>query len=308
MTETDSPSTGPRDMRLRYAGRCPGCATELPRGTRALYDPGTKTVSCLACAFSDTEGPGHQTDNRPSGSTAEVEQEQPTDPDPVLEEEPATGDTSPGVAGSSARREHERRVAAREERIRSKHPRLGGLILAVSDDPQSTKAWATGAVGEERLGRRLDATAGPLVKVLHDRGIPGSRANLDHLVVCPTGVFVVDAKRYQGRPHRVVEGRLFTPRTEKLLVGRRDCTKLVDAGLKQADLVRAALADDTIQVRSVLCFVEADWPLLGGDFVVRGVTVTWPKKLVATITRPGALPEEQVISLHQRLASAFPPA
>lgn len=211
------------------------------------------------------------------------------------------------MAGSSARREHERRVAKREQRIRSKHPRLGGLILALSDEPQSTKAWATGAVGEERLGRRLDATAGPLVRVLHDRGIRRSRANLDHLVVCANGVFVVDAKRYQGRPHHViVEGGFFTPRVDKLLVGRRDCTKLVDAGLKQADLVRGALADDTVEVRSVLCFVEADWPLLGGDFVIRGVMVTWPKKLAATIARPGPLTEEQITDAQQRLATAFP--
>ena len=28
------------------------------------------------------------------------------------------------------------------------HPRLGGLILAVSDEPQSTKAWATRAQSE----------------------------------------------------------------------------------------------------------------------------------------------------------------
>ncbi|OLT16276.1 hypothetical protein BJF80_06705 [Serinicoccus sp. CUA-874] len=156
------------------------------------------------------------------------------------------------MAGSSARREHERRVAQREERVRSRHPRLGGLLLAISEEPQSTKAWATGAVGEERLGRRLDATAGPLVRVLHDRGIPRSRANLDHLVVCSSGVFVVDAKRYRGRPHHVVEGGFFTPRVDKLLVGRRDCTRLVDAGLKQADLVRRALADHRGAQRAVL--------------------------------------------------------
>lgn len=196
-------------MRLRYAGRCRECTTELPRGTRAFYEPRTKTVSCLDCAVSDTERSGRHDDNRTSGSTRTGEQEQQRDRDPVVvEEEPATVDTSTGVAGSSARREHERRVAKREERIRKKHPRLGGLILAVSDDPQTTRAWATGAVGEERLGRRLDAAAGPLVRVLHDRGIPGSRANLDHLVVCPTGLFVVDAKRYKGRPHRIVEGGL----------------------------------------------------------------------------------------------------
>lgn len=270
MTEPTPPSPSPREMRLRYAGRCCECTAELPRGTRALYDPGTKTVRCLTCEDRVTRDPelgGEQ--------SAAV---QPPVPDPVAD------DSSPGVAGASARREHERRVARREERIRSKHPRLGGLILALSDDPQSTRAWATGAVGEERLGRRLDAAACPLVKVLHDRGIPGSRANLDHLVVCPTGVLVVDAKRYRGRPRRVVEGGLLTPRVEKLLVGRRDCTRLVDAGLKQAGLVREALTDDAVEVRSVLCFVEADWPLLGGDFVVRGVTVTWPKKLDVEIS------------------------
>ena len=86
------------------------------------------------------------------------------------------------------------------------------------------------------------------MRVLHDRGIPGSRANLDHVVVCPSGGYVVDAKRYQGRPQHVVEGGLFTPRKEKLLVGLRDCTKLVEAGLKQAGLEREALADDDVAV------------------------------------------------------------
>ncbi|MGD8201344.1 nuclease-related domain-containing protein [Ornithinimicrobium sp. W1679] len=276
---------------------------------RALYDPGTKTVSCLVCDVSDTEGSGRQDDDLTSGgSTGGGEQERPPDRDPGLKDDPATGETSPGVAGSSARREHERRVAAREDRIRTRHPRLGGLILAVSDDPQTTKSWATGAVGEERLGRRLDAAANPLVRVLHDRGIPGSRANLDHLVVCPTGVFVVDAKRYRGRPHRVVEGGLFTPRTEKLLVDRRDCTRLVEAGLRQAGLVREALSDDTVEVRSVLCFVEADWPLLGGDFVIRDVCVSSPRRLVSTLARPGPLTEEHIHALYQRLATAFPAA
>lgn len=45
-----------------------------------------------------------------------------------------------GVAGGSAQREYERRKDRRESRIREAHPRIGGLILALSDDPQSTKA------------------------------------------------------------------------------------------------------------------------------------------------------------------------
>ena len=307
MTESDTRPAGPREMRLRYAGRCRECTTELPRGTRAVYDPGTKTVCCLACVVTHGDVPTDGDEGILPAPEPEVA-EQPAATAPAGVEEATPPDTAPGVAGSSARREHERRVAAREERIRSKHPKIGGLLLALSDDPQTTKAWATGAVGEERLGRRLDAAVGPLVRVLHDRRIPRSRANLDHLVVCPTGVYVVDAKRYQGRPHRVVEGGLFTPRTERLLVGRRDCTRLVEAGLKQASLVREALAHGDIEVRSVLCFVDADWPVLASDFAVRDVTVTSPKKLAASIARPGPLTEEQIAAVHQRLATVFPPA
>lgn len=92
------------------------------------------------------------------------------------------------------------------------------------------------------------------------------------------------------------------------MVGRRDCTRLVDAGLQQADLVRAVLAAATVPVRSVLCFIDADWPLIGGDFTTRDVLVTWPRKLATVIGQPGPLTEEQVAAVHERLAAAFPPA
>jgi hypothetical protein len=63
-----------------------------------------------------------------------------------------------------------------------------------------------GAVGEERLGGRLIELAGESLRVLHDRRIPGSRANIDHLAVTPTGIWVIDAKKYKGRPQLKVDG------------------------------------------------------------------------------------------------------
>ncbi len=179
-------------------------------------------------------------------------------------------------------------------------------MLAVSDEPQTTKAWAVGANGEEALGGRLDSLAGPLVRVLHDRRIPRTRANVDHIVICPTGVFVVDAKQYKGRPHLRVEGGFFVPRTEKLMVGSRDGNKLVDGVLKQVDLVRTAVNDEAVPVRGFLCFVAADWPLFGGSFATRGVSALWPKKLAGVIEEPGRLAEDEIRALHQRLAKAFP--
>ncbi len=92
---------------------------------------------------------------------AEQRRCQPGEPAEVLEESLVVDQVSPaaerGVAGQSARREHERRRAKRENAVRSAHPRLGRLMLAVSEEPQSTAAWARGAVGEEKLGARLDS-------------------------------------------------------------------------------------------------------------------------------------------------------
>ena len=192
-----------------------------------------------------------------------------------------------------------------KERIRAKHPKLGGLILAVSDDPQSTTAWNTGALGEEKLGGGLDRLASETVRLLHDRRMPRSRANIDHLAVTPTGVYVIDAKKYRGRPHLKIDGGLFRPRVERLLVGSRDCTKLVDGVLKQVDVVRGLL-EPGVPVHGVLCFVEADWPLLGGNFTIREVHALWPKKLYRKLQAEGPLTADIIAEIHGTLARALP--
>ncbi|WP_431277871.1 nuclease-related domain-containing protein [Leifsonia poae] len=214
-----------------------------------------------------------------------------------------------GTAGASAKREYERRRDARESRIRENHPMVGALILALSDEPQTTRAWATGAVGEERLGTRLDGLTGAGIHALHDRRIPRTQANIDHIVVCASGVFVIDAKKYRGRPSLRVEGGIFRPRTEKLLVGTRDCTKLVDGAHKQVKHVRTALESaglNQIPVQGMLCFVDADWPLIGGDFTISSVRVLWPKKAVDHITKAGAVDAITAKQAFGALASAFP--
>jgi Nuclease-related domain len=37
------------------------------------------------------------------------------------------------------------------------------------------------------------------IHALHDRRVSGSRANIDLFVIGPAGVFVIDAKRYEGQ-------------------------------------------------------------------------------------------------------------
>lgn len=74
--------------------------------------------------------------------------------------------------------------------------------------------------------------------MLHDRRIPGSRANIDQIAVAPTGVWVIDTKRYNGKLE--VAEPLFGKATLK--VASRDQTKLVDGLVKRLELALAASA------------------------------------------------------------------
>lgn len=296
MSNETAPSAATKRMRLRYAGTCRECGAAVPAGATAVYERESKTVVCLVCSDAPAPAPHEE------ATTAEPRVRTTTRPTERHR-------IAAGVAGASAKREYERRKAKREDRIRAAHPRLGGIILAISDEPRSTTSWATGARGEELLGKRLDGQAGNGVRLLHDRRIPRTRANIDHLAVSAGGAFVIDAKRYKGRPQLRVEGGLFRPRVEKLMVGGRDQTRLVEGVHKQVDLVRAALeaagmAD--VPVRGVLCFVEADWPMIGGSFVIEGVSVVWPKRLSELLTAPGPLDGATTEMAHAALATAFP--
>jgi membrane protein implicated in regulation of membrane protease activity len=68
--------------------------------------------------------------------------------------------------------------------------------------------WDRGADGEEATARRLAALGGRRWAVLHDLGLPGARANVDHLVIGPTGLWVIDSKASAGAV-RYRRGRLW---------------------------------------------------------------------------------------------------
>jgi len=273
-----------KTMRLRYAGTCRLCGIALDKGALAIYERAIKSVRSIECEPASVA----------LGTSTWTPVAEPREP-PV------------DVAGASARREYEQRKTKREDRIREKPPKLGGLILALSDDPQSTTAWASGAKGEAMLGARLDQHVSESVAVLHDRRIPGTKANIDHIVVTKGGVFVVDAKRYVNkRPELKIEGGILRPRVERLLVGGRDRTKLVDGVLGQVEKVRAALDGYEIPVRGVLCFVEGDWPMIGGTFTTRGVSVVWPRQLSKMLDAAGG--EVDVRAVRDRLGEVFRPA
>jgi Nuclease-related domain len=207
-----------------------------------------------------------------------------------------------GTAGGSARREGERRRRNRERRTREKHPRIGGALVALQKEPQHERAWASGAEGEEVVATTLEERCAASVCLLHDRRIPGSRANIDHLAVTPTGVWVIDTKKYKGKAE--VRKPLFGQ--AKLLINGRDKSKLAEGLAKQVALVEAVV-DAGVPVHGAFCLVDADLPLFG-TLTFRGYRLLYRKALAKRLNATGPLTAETVREIAAVLAARFPDA
>ncbi|RDI73171.1 Nuclease-related domain-containing protein [Gaiella occulta] len=251
-------------MALRRPDVCVVCGTALGAGTRAEWNPNVKVVTCLACVTKRT----------------------PSEPElPSAEQPPAERSFERGTPGASARRKYDKLHNEREEEAKQKlGRRIGGVYLALSNEPQSTRAWGIGSRGESILGEYLESLHDESrVIVLHDRRIPKSKANIDHIAVCRNGIYAIDAKNYEGKVQRIDKGGWFST-DERLYVGRRDCTKLVGGMGKQTEAIRSALGEALVQefqvdVKAVLCFVDAEWSLFAKPFSLDGVWIGWAKAL-----------------------------
>ncbi|MFN8027121.1 MAG: nuclease-related domain-containing protein [Acidimicrobiia bacterium] len=222
----------------------------------------------------------------------------------VTDELPPPSPIDRGTPGKSAQREYERLAAKREAETMRRHPRIGEFIVAMTDEPQSTKAWAKGARGERRVGVRLEQAVGKHGVVLHDRHIPGRTSNIDHIVVGPAGVIVVDAKAYDGKVERRMVGPLFH-RQPRLYVAGRDRTNLTDGVFAQSKMIYEHLRREA-PVMGALCLSGADWPTGTSPFVVHSVWVGWARALGKVARKSRTLRDDEIGDIAADLALYFP--
>jgi hypothetical protein len=197
----------------------------------------------------------------------------------------------------------------RETRIDRKWGPLSGVVKFLSDDPQSTKAWAKGSEGERKLAAYLLRTAGDRSVMLHDRRIPGSRANIDHLIIAPSGIWIVDCKSYKGRVEQRDVGKWLTTEN-RLYVNGRDRTNLAGGLVEQIAAVLKVIhgAGIDVSIMGALCFVDSEWALFAKPFHQGGVLVTWPRMLSKAITEPGPLQPGDVMHVADLLGAVLPAA
>jgi len=262
-----------RRLRLRYPTSCVLCHISLSRGSEAIWDNSTKEVTCLACGTA--EAPIH-----------------------------------PGVPGASASAEADRRRDRRVERVRHQYGDHAAAVAQEMAEHDVAGSWRKGSDGESRLATYIAREVGDTVPALHDRIIPGTKGNVDHIFVAPTGIWVVDAKSYTGKLVRREVGPLWR-RDNEVFVGGRNRTRLVKGVEWQVDAVIAALRPDPdlkgIEVNAALCFVDSEWGLFDSPFQIGNVWVLSPAALKKRLKKAGPLSVERTRRIARRLDLSLPP-
>jgi hypothetical protein len=232
-------------------------------------------------------------------------------------------------AGGSAQREYERRRARERAAVRSNLPWtvplvlisavaggvliqkfvgslgvLAGVLVAVTlgfelwGTSSHISAYGKGAEGERLTGRTLHELPGYVV--LHDRKIPGSKANIDHVAIGPGGVFAIETKNYKGE---------VKARGDDLFVGGQRRTSTVEQTWREAVAVQGALAEHlarlAIDVVPVLCIHGSQVPWE----TVQGVKIVGPRGLKKLISgSPAKLHEDDIRVMAAIADSALRPS
>jgi hypothetical protein len=183
-------------------------------------------------------------------------------------------------------------------------PARGGVLLAAADDVPAVPPRLRPTRGERHLGARLDKLSEHGIAVLHDRRIAGTRTNIDHVVVAPSGVWVIAARTEQGEIAARDVGGWFS-RDSRLFVGGRDRSDVLESMQPLVAAARDPLADahPDVGIRPVACFVAGDFGLFGQPFELDDVLVTSPRLLARTLQESGPLGPTEIGQITRRLAA-----
>lgn len=304
---------GGKQLRLRRAATCAACNLALPVGDQAYWYRTERVVRCLACATPDPAP-------RAAGASAQTEYERRHAKDEertrrnlprtmlVLAIAPFFGYFSAQVVSDLINTQTDSMTSSLTDGAAESSAPISddtshtyglyaagfatvSVATAVFGRRQSTEAWRIGAEGERRTAKALDKLP-PSYRVLHDLPMPRSRANIDHVVVGPTGVFTIETKNYKHGV-KIKGGNVYS-------AGRK-----LDGAVAQAKKQTDAVAVTTgASVTPIVCVhgegVSVDW---FQKPVIDGVRFCSGRALAKTITkRTAVLSAEAIEELAGRLA------
>ncbi|MEU8245786.1 nuclease-related domain-containing protein [Nonomuraea sp. NPDC048916] len=183
-----------------------------------------------------------------------------------------------------------------------------GVVAAILDtvyrarSHSTVPAWRRASIAERRTEAQLRKLERSGYRTLHARAIPGSDAQIDHLVVGPTGVYAVDSEKWDKRlPVRVQMGK-------KLFHGPFDMKpRLTEAkweATQASELISKAYGREISVVPSLAIYgPQVPWKIM----TIRGVDVYEGARARKWITkRERALTDAEIERLHEIAAQVLP--
>lgn len=184
-----------------------------------------------------------------------------------------------------------------------------GVIAAIADavyrarSSSTVPAWRRSSVAERRTEAQLRRLERGGYRTLHARAIPGSEAQIDHLVVGPTGVYAVDSEKWDKRlPVRVQQGK-------KLFHGPFDMKgRLKEASWEAqqaSELISESFGRKVTVVPSLAIYgPPVPWKIM----TIRGVDVYEGVRARRWITkRERALTDAEIDKIYEIAAQVLPP-
>ncbi|TDC07006.1 NERD domain-containing protein [Nonomuraea longispora] len=183
-----------------------------------------------------------------------------------------------------------------------------GVLAAIAEavyrarSNSSVPAWRRTSVAERRTEAQLRKLERNGYRTLHARAIPDSEAQIDHLVVGPTGVYAVDSEKWDKRlPVRVQMGK-------KLFHGPFDKKPRINEAKWEAsrasELISQSFGREISVVPSLAIYgPQVPWKIM----TIRGVDVYQGDRARKWITkRERALTDGEINRIYEIAAQVLP--
>lgn len=268
-----------KQMPLLFTGACRECSVELAAKTVAFYDNVQKTVVCERC---HGRAEADEASAHPLGAPTSLRASHAAE----IFAPPVAGTAVP-VAGVPAGRSETKRGRSSDAK------RRGGPSVS----------------GDHRLalGSLLEQAFSEPIVVLHARQAPGTRGVIDHIVLAPSGLWLIDASD-RGKAEQRQVGTRRTPEF-RLYVNGADQNERVAGFAWQVNAIRAVL--DPIHlgespIHPVVVPVADDQGRFAKPFDIDGVRVMWGKHLTEAIARSSPLDEAALRAITIQLNLKLP--
>lgn len=284
----DEPGMAMKLMNLRVDETCAACYGRTPMETMAWWDGSRSQVICTRCRPVEFE---------PLDMTRSATVEAPARSLTVAVASAAAGSAATASFGSSV------------DDGASGDDACGPDAGAAADtaERRHVDAWEGRAKEERRLTTFLDDIAVGHAVVLHHRRLPDSKVVIDHLVIAPNGVWVIDGTEFSARiGYRSTDW--VRPHADRGRGGRRQ-QRLVDGMAARCDAVRELIEPigmGAVPVRAAVCFTHSHWPARDHVETVHEVIVAPPIALGAVLLQPGWVDADAINTIATQLTAGLP--